>query len=32
MGYDLKDARNGKRASKIEQKWPGLRPLAFKTN
>ena len=28
MGYNLKNVRNGKSASKIA-KWPSLRPLAF---
>ena len=30
MGYNLKNVRNGKSASKIA-KWPSLRPLAFKS-
>jgi len=31
MGYNLKNARNGKSASKIP-KWPSLRSLALKSN
>ena len=30
MRYNLKNARNGKSASKLA-KWPSLRPLAFKS-
>ena len=30
MGYNLKNTRNGKSASKIP-KWPSLRPLALKS-
>jgi len=30
MGYNLKNARNGKSISKIA-KWPSLRPLALKS-
>jgi len=29
MGYNLKNARNGRSMSKIS-KWPSLRPLALK--